>query len=146
MECPQCGKPVWDNREENKKRIAEGQKPRPEFSCKDKDVCGWVKWPAKESKGFIPKPKSNGKSEGERLEIIRQSSLKVAEDHLFHNGIKASKEDLTMLSEYLANYVRWGLKREESEERGDDSGKEHTPEFIKGLEEDNEINLDEVFN
>ena len=52
--CPDCGKAIWNNIEENKKRIANGQKPRPEYSCKDKEGCGWVKWAEKPKKVFTP--------------------------------------------------------------------------------------------
>ena len=42
--CPNCGGEIWDNREENEKRIVSGKPPRPDFSCKDKNGCKWVKW------------------------------------------------------------------------------------------------------
>lgn len=51
--CPKCGGEVWDNRQENLKRVAKGQKERPEFSCKDKDGCGWIQWPEKAPKETI---------------------------------------------------------------------------------------------
>lgn len=41
--CPKCGGNVWDNRE---KKAAGGMNPKaPDFSCRDRDGCGWVKWP-----------------------------------------------------------------------------------------------------
>jgi hypothetical protein len=55
MQCEKCGGECWDNRKENAKRLEAGQKLRPDFSCKDKDGCGWVKWPPKTPK------KENGK-------------------------------------------------------------------------------------
>lgn len=48
VRCGQCGGPVWDNREENKKRASNGERLRPEFACKKKDECGWVKWPSRD--------------------------------------------------------------------------------------------------
>lgn len=41
--CPECGGPVYDNRE--KKRSGEMKAGAPWFSCKDRDGCGWAKWP-----------------------------------------------------------------------------------------------------
>lgn len=38
MNCEKCGGPAWDNRTTKKN-------PRqPDFKCKNKDGCGWVKW------------------------------------------------------------------------------------------------------
>lgn len=44
VKCPQCGSDVWDNREENKKRLAADQKERPQYVCKKKEECGWYMW------------------------------------------------------------------------------------------------------
>ena len=44
VKCGQCQGPVWDNRAENDKREAAGQRRRPDFSCKKKDECGWICW------------------------------------------------------------------------------------------------------
>jgi len=45
MQCVKCGGDVWDNRQ---KKVAGQMKPNaPDFSCKDKDGCGWVQWPPK---------------------------------------------------------------------------------------------------
>lgn len=49
MDCPTCGGPVWNNAQKNVQRAAEGKKPLPLWACKDKDGCGWVKWPPKGS-------------------------------------------------------------------------------------------------
>lgn len=46
-ECPSCGGAIYDNRRKNTERIAAGQKAMPDFSCKDKEGCGWKKWPPK---------------------------------------------------------------------------------------------------
>ena len=35
---------MWDNRKENAERVANGQKARPAFACKDKTGCGEVVW------------------------------------------------------------------------------------------------------
>lgn len=46
--CPNCGKKVYDNRQ-NKLPEAQGGKgwnPKgPDFACSDKQGCGWVQWP-----------------------------------------------------------------------------------------------------
>lgn len=53
MNCPKCGGDCYDNIEENKTRKLEGKKERPEYSCKDKEGCGWVLWPAKDGRRQI---------------------------------------------------------------------------------------------
>jgi hypothetical protein len=55
MQCPQCSGDVYDNTVKNAERIAGGQKPMPQFKCKDQ-ACGWVKWPPKEKKEGGGKP------------------------------------------------------------------------------------------
>ena len=82
-ECPQCGGDIWNNVAINKRRIANGEKPRPDYSCKDKEGCGWVKWPVKEKKEF---PKFNSRNEGQ---IIRQHSQEMA---LMYCQIKGKKD------------------------------------------------------
>ncbi len=47
MTCPQCGGDVWNNAQKNEQRARDGKKPMPLLTCKDKDGCGWVKWPPK---------------------------------------------------------------------------------------------------
>lgn len=48
MTCPKCNNAeMWDNRADNKLRMSQGLKPRPDFSCKDKQNCGHVIWPPK---------------------------------------------------------------------------------------------------
>ena len=42
LECPDCGGPVWDNRDDEK-AAANGGK-RPNFKCKDTDGCDWASW------------------------------------------------------------------------------------------------------
>lgn len=41
--CPACGGEVWNNVEENNSRELNGEKLRPDYSCKDK-ACGFVSW------------------------------------------------------------------------------------------------------
>ncbi len=53
--CPACNADVWDNVEENNKREAKGDKLRPDYSCKDKEGCGWVMWREKGVKKVIAK-------------------------------------------------------------------------------------------
>jgi hypothetical protein len=53
MNCPQCDGPTYDNRQ----KVEDGWRG-PLFKCKDKDGCGWVKWP--------PKGKSSGGNGGGR--------------------------------------------------------------------------------
>lgn len=47
MLCPSCGKECWDNTQKNIERTAEGKKNLPQYSCKDKEGCGWIMWPDK---------------------------------------------------------------------------------------------------
>lgn len=41
--CPECFGPVYDNRDENRARLAKKQKARPAFKCKE---CEWIAWGA----------------------------------------------------------------------------------------------------
>lgn len=41
--CPRCGGDVYDNRNDNKARVAAGKKPLPAFKCKTPS-CGWIQW------------------------------------------------------------------------------------------------------
>lgn len=88
--CPQCGGKVWDNTEENKKRIANGQKPRPEYSCKDKEGCGWVKWAERPKKTFVkPIIKDNPD-----IEILKLACV-VANDQIKTTAEKMTMSDMT---------------------------------------------------
>lgn len=51
MNCEQCGGDCWDNRSKNRERIANGERPMPDFTCKDKNGCGWKKWPPRNNSG-----------------------------------------------------------------------------------------------
>lgn len=51
MDCPKCGGEAWNNAQKNQQRVGEGKKPLPLFACKDKDGCGWVKWPPRGQNG-----------------------------------------------------------------------------------------------
>lgn len=49
--CPDCGSPIEDNRDFNKRRVLEGKKKVPAFKCLDKRCTGndgkpWVAWEA----------------------------------------------------------------------------------------------------
>lgn len=59
MNCPQCGGATWNNDLKNRQRASEGKKPLPLWACKDKDGCGWVKWPPKDTA-----PRANGSGNG----------------------------------------------------------------------------------
>lgn len=50
VNCPACNGPIYNNIAKNATRVAEGKKPMPNFSCRDKDGCGWVEWPPKGQK------------------------------------------------------------------------------------------------
>lgn len=43
-DCPKCHGAMWDNREQNVKRVAQGLKARPSFSCKNKETCDGIIW------------------------------------------------------------------------------------------------------
>ena len=47
MQCEKCGGDCWNNAAKNTERVAQGKKPMPLWVCKNKDGCGWVKWPPK---------------------------------------------------------------------------------------------------
>lgn len=49
--CPECGSKVYDNRDTNRKRVADGKKPMPAFKCSARDCTGnngepWIAWEA----------------------------------------------------------------------------------------------------
>ena len=46
MECPKCGKSMWDNR--SKKASGEFNPKSPDYACKDK-ACGGAIWPEKDT-------------------------------------------------------------------------------------------------
>src|SRR5882672_5378356 len=60
MNCPQCGSEVWNNAQKNQQRVAEGKRPLPLMACKDKDGCGWVKWPPKGGQSGGGAPRGQG--------------------------------------------------------------------------------------
>lgn len=53
-ECPQCGGELWNN--VKKKASGSMNAKAPDFSCKDKEGCGWVQWPPKAEKAVGGKP------------------------------------------------------------------------------------------
>ncbi len=78
MVCPKCNGEIWDNRQ---KKIAGEMKPNaPDFSCKDKQGCGWVQWPPKAKASPVataapiasqsaPQPQGNGA--GRDAQLVR---------------------------------------------------------------------------
>lgn len=50
VNCPNCGGPIYNNIAKNAERVARGEKSMPNFTCKDKDGCGWKEWPPKGQK------------------------------------------------------------------------------------------------
>lgn len=66
MQCEKCGSDVWDNTQKNQQRVANGQKPFPQFKCRDQS-CGWVKWPPKnQGGGAQAQSGANGGTAGDR--------------------------------------------------------------------------------
>ncbi len=43
VHCPRCHGPVWDNRAQ--KQGDRSKSKWPDFSCRDKEGCGWAVWP-----------------------------------------------------------------------------------------------------
>ena len=68
MECPKCNGAVWDNRE--KKASGEFSAKGPDFACKDKDDCGWVKWPPKDKNGQAAKAPAQAKAKLDGLAMM----------------------------------------------------------------------------
>lgn len=122
-QCPKCGSNVWDNREENAQRVAQGAKPRPEFKCADQ-ACGWLKWPDSPDKKRVSdefaqdmgytssgvdesgktKFVKNGLSNGELREwkIQRQHSQHMALMHYANTGKQDyTKTDLKKLTDWF---------------------------------------------
>lgn len=135
-ECPKCGGEIWSNIAKNKERVEQGLKPMPEYSCKDKEGCGWVKWPEKKE-GFKRPVKNEG-------QIIRQHSQEMALRYCEAKG----KKDFDL--KQLAALIGWfeadaiGTKKvepkqpeEEMEDRNDDSAKHE-------MKLDDDINLEDL--
>lgn len=83
MTCPNCGGPVWDNRE----RVAQGWKG-PITKCKDKE-CAWVKWapkgqsPVKASSSPVAGPKWTWASLGKTYErCLLLAEMRLTESEL----------------------------------------------------------------
>ena len=100
MDCPNCGGPVYDNRQQNETRRAEGKNPMPEYKCKDAD-CAWVKWPPKgEKKGQPQRPQSGTSSAPGpkwtwgQINAWYGTSLKVAVKHIKEALPEAKPEDI----------------------------------------------------
>lgn len=98
MDCPNCGGPVYDNRQQNQTRKAEGKKPMPEFKCKDAD-CQWVKWPPRDQKPSGRTTAANGGPPGPKwtwgqLNAWYGTSLRVAVKHVKEQVPDAKPEDV----------------------------------------------------
>ena len=88
MNCPKCGGECWDNTEKNKEREKEGKKNLPQYSCKDKEGCGWIMWPDKPGRKTIlketgaPKPvvhQPNGENREKAMFYSYAKDLAIAE-------------------------------------------------------------------
>ena len=80
---------MWDNRAENDAREAKGEKLRPDFSCKNKDGCGYVQWREKKADDFsrpatVPTPQPSQQRPG----FINIDQAKDIGRALFAAGIK----------------------------------------------------------
>lgn len=61
MICPKCeASEMWDNRSKNAARIANGEKPMPDYACKDKEFCKHVIWPPREEGSGKPARRGGG--------------------------------------------------------------------------------------
>ena len=104
MLCPQCNKSeCWDNTVANDERALNGEKLRPDYSCKDKE-CGWVMWRPKDGKKQILKETSkptppvehksgkdeyiDGKKENNRLICRNNLMIEIIDSY---NGITDNK-------------------------------------------------------
>lgn len=70
-ECPECGEGVWDNRP--KKQSGKFKANAPDFSCKNKDGCGWAFWPSDGRDGHVvekPKEKRKSRKPSERAKKV----------------------------------------------------------------------------
>lgn len=68
---------MWDNRADNQKRLAEGLKARPDFTCKDKQNCGHIIWPEKKESGVKVKNYTQSTSQTQTREPIQSGSGQI---------------------------------------------------------------------
>lgn len=102
MKCPECGGDVWDNTAENDKREQNGEKLRPDYSCKDKDGCGWLMWREKGKKKILveslpkepkkPDPRPDLENKKENTELMCRTNLMVALINKIENPDNLSSE------------------------------------------------------
>ena len=79
-ECPDCQSEVYDNRETNKQRLAEGKKAMPEWKCKAE--CGWLKWaPKTDDKAGAAKGRSKVASKPAAVITVGMLAEKMSEAH-----------------------------------------------------------------
>jgi len=82
--CPECKGEVWNNIDENNKREAKGEKLRPDYSCKDKEGCGWVMWREKGKTKIVkesmltPKSVSNGDERAKTMVMSYAKDLVIS--------------------------------------------------------------------
>lgn len=82
LTCPECYDEVWDNRK--KKRDGTFSPKSPDFTCKDKEGCGWAYWlePPKGSKKKKRRSKKKqakkGASSGGSLAVALYNAHQVA--------------------------------------------------------------------
>jgi len=95
MKCPECKKSdVWDNVEENDQREKNGEKLRPDYSCKDKEGCGWVKWRPKEGREILKETKIPKKPD-EYLEGKKDNNRLICRSNVMSAVIKKLGETTT---------------------------------------------------
>lgn len=82
MECPDCGGECYDNR--RKKADGTYKPTAPDFACKDKEGCGWKKFP--------PKNKGGGGGNGGGSAAPRQNTKPLGP--LYHQSLLFAKASL----------------------------------------------------
>jgi len=106
MNCPQCQGDCWDNTQKNIEREKEGKKNLPQYTCKDKEGCGWIMWPDKKGSktilketGLAPKPPEN---KDDYFVGKRENSITICKTDLMcalitaYPGIVGSNEIINM--------------------------------------------------
>lgn len=113
MNCPDCGGPMWDNRD-NKRNPKQ-----PDFKCKDKDGCGKGVWEQRSEGGNGAARQggkgSNGASASPRIQRplgpLYNDCLtfaKQAADHHFGKGGTAPEHVIAMAATLLIQAARDG--------------------------------------
>lgn len=79
-ECPQCGGAIWDNRP--RKQGGRMKANAPDFACKDKEGCGWKKWPPKNQRPASATSHGKAQWTWPRLSLVYRNSLLLAKKHV----------------------------------------------------------------